>query len=700
MMRVVLNPLDGPLRRLLTQARGLACTIGSGRSSILAGCHASMTEGRGPTKKPARTGGEALRPGYEVVTLTPELVSTIRFRPITTRTTTRKQKITVPKKAIRDEGIREFWSKQRGVTNAAYLQRFENFGRVYPRYRDMKYLKRVMVQWDIAIREIFQHDRGMEVANNMARRHPFILNAQVAPSKWAINAVRGRLPAYDWEVVLRDLQQDCGDAKVVGVTKPVRSGRRQAKVTVEDFPLRDPVEALEEEIRLFYPHLLQEEGTEEDPSDGTERDRGKAQEGAEDNPSMSTQSRSEGPGVGWEGHDSCPESREAASEDGGWGVQLPLASSFAGIGVGGGMVRHDTSGEGPTVPGDSRGAEKARRAAAPMRNGTPGAGRSPRTSPVGAARGVIGERRDGKRHGAAQSPRTPAGARASKGSVPPMSRRSSEKPMRSSSGDKSTPEDQAPVRRAEAGSGRTEVPSEGPDRVSSRPQPPVAELESARSDPLSPLDRQSTVAVPDTGSVLVGDAPTDSHTGVASRADPTQLGPARDRGPSAPGDGSGNGPVVRLPSGIRADVLVAPDPWVDVRDRAVRASSARAAKSGKGSSAGKPLPGSGDAPPVSAFVGRSASGGAPTWGWTGKVVAESGTGSESESQTLRPIRLGRKEREMEIRIQTAIRRAREARERMRLWPRRTTRVYAVQGRGKPASIESSEDSTAPVDDRT
>jgi hypothetical protein len=56
-------------------------------------------------------------------------------------------------------GDREFWTKQRGVTNAAYLQRFENFGRVYPRYRDMKYLQRVMVQWDIAIRELFQHDR-------------------------------------------------------------------------------------------------------------------------------------------------------------------------------------------------------------------------------------------------------------------------------------------------------------------------------------------------------------------------------------------------------------------------------------------------------------------------------------------------------------------------------------------------------------
>ena len=52
--------------------------------------------------------------------------------------------------------------------------------------------------------------RGMFPANQLARKHPFILNARIEPLQWAKMAVRGRLPAYEWKDVLNDIKQNTG----------------------------------------------------------------------------------------------------------------------------------------------------------------------------------------------------------------------------------------------------------------------------------------------------------------------------------------------------------------------------------------------------------------------------------------------------------------------------------------------------------
>ena len=52
--------------------------------------------------------------------------------------------------------------------------------------------------------------RGMFPANQLARKHPFILNAKIEPLQWAKMAVRGRLPAYAWGDVLADIKANTG----------------------------------------------------------------------------------------------------------------------------------------------------------------------------------------------------------------------------------------------------------------------------------------------------------------------------------------------------------------------------------------------------------------------------------------------------------------------------------------------------------
>ncbi len=52
--------------------------------------------------------------------------------------------------------------------------------------------------------------RGMFPANQLARKHPFILNAKIEPFQWARMAVRGRLPAYKWQDVLSDIKKHTG----------------------------------------------------------------------------------------------------------------------------------------------------------------------------------------------------------------------------------------------------------------------------------------------------------------------------------------------------------------------------------------------------------------------------------------------------------------------------------------------------------
>jgi hypothetical protein len=45
------------------------------------------------------------------------------------------------------------------VEDLACLHRFANFARIYPRYRDLDYLRAFMPQWDSAIDRIIVHDR-------------------------------------------------------------------------------------------------------------------------------------------------------------------------------------------------------------------------------------------------------------------------------------------------------------------------------------------------------------------------------------------------------------------------------------------------------------------------------------------------------------------------------------------------------------
>lgn len=53
--------------------------------------------------------------------------------------------------------------------------------------------------------------RGMHPANELARKHPFILNCKLEPLRWAKLAVRGRLPVYTWTTVLADLKRNTGE---------------------------------------------------------------------------------------------------------------------------------------------------------------------------------------------------------------------------------------------------------------------------------------------------------------------------------------------------------------------------------------------------------------------------------------------------------------------------------------------------------
>ena len=57
-------------------------------------------------------------------------------------------------------------------------------------------------------------------ANELARRHPFMLNIRLEPLRWAKLAVRGRLPVYTWNTVLADLKRATGDT-VASCSAPV-----------------------------------------------------------------------------------------------------------------------------------------------------------------------------------------------------------------------------------------------------------------------------------------------------------------------------------------------------------------------------------------------------------------------------------------------------------------------------------------------
>lgn len=48
-------------------------------------------------------------------------------------------------------------------------------------------------------------------ANELARKHPFILNCKLEPLRWAKLAVRGRLPVYIWNTVLMEMKHNTGE---------------------------------------------------------------------------------------------------------------------------------------------------------------------------------------------------------------------------------------------------------------------------------------------------------------------------------------------------------------------------------------------------------------------------------------------------------------------------------------------------------
>ena len=51
------------------------------------------------------------------------------------------QKVSLKLKPERQASIRAFWEQERGVSDPALLHRARNFSIVYPRYRDLPYLR-------------------------------------------------------------------------------------------------------------------------------------------------------------------------------------------------------------------------------------------------------------------------------------------------------------------------------------------------------------------------------------------------------------------------------------------------------------------------------------------------------------------------------------------------------------------------------
>ena len=56
----------------------------------------------------------------------------------------RAQLVSLHIKPTREQELRTFWKKERGVQSLAMLHRFSNFACVFPRYRDLGYLRQQM----------------------------------------------------------------------------------------------------------------------------------------------------------------------------------------------------------------------------------------------------------------------------------------------------------------------------------------------------------------------------------------------------------------------------------------------------------------------------------------------------------------------------------------------------------------------------
>lgn len=454
----------------------------------------------------------------------------------------------------------------------------------------------------------------MEVANNMARRHPFILNARVSPARWAVNAVKGRLPAYDWEVVLRDLQQDCGCAALeIAVSKPTRSGRRQAKVLLEEASEKDPIEEFEKLLQEEYPHLVDGGGT-----GGTE------------------------PG-GSAGRD-APEDASESSPVGST-IHRPKLLSRPSLPSGSGAGREAGESRAPAAALDR---DRDVRAVEQSKGNQEGVGT--RQGDTTASAGLGGRAQSGAGVGGGSS-KSPAVRPAPLGK--PEAAPAPREAAQEGAGTRVTTAEEA-ERRGEAAGQDSPVPS--------------VLLDGTRRSRSSVEDRAPSASAAE-----------------RAWAELAALAPPSPTKPASPAASRGPAPQVSVPRGVRADVLTRLDPWLSVEG-----GKGEKKRTGPGAKALTP-PAAPSLPPSGAA--------GPDWDWTGGEIPEGEAGTRAGEPETPPrlYRLSPRERQVEARVQLAVRKAREARERMRLWPRRTTRIYSVQGRGQGASDPKG---PPPPDDRT
>ena len=80
--------------------------------------------------------------------------------------------------------------------------------------------------WDSAIRKALNHKQGKVPANNLARRHPFVLNARIPPRQWLVRSTRATLPPYPWNAVLTDMRRDAGQASAPSRTTRAAPDKR------------------------------------------------------------------------------------------------------------------------------------------------------------------------------------------------------------------------------------------------------------------------------------------------------------------------------------------------------------------------------------------------------------------------------------------------------------------------------------------
>jgi hypothetical protein len=79
---------------------------------------------------------------------------------------------------------------------------------------------------------------GLLTRRRVTRRHPYLLNVKIIPLQFAKNAVKGKLPLYDWRQVLKDLRILVGEDVVeMGLQRKAAhvNGRRSDRPKVSHF---------------------------------------------------------------------------------------------------------------------------------------------------------------------------------------------------------------------------------------------------------------------------------------------------------------------------------------------------------------------------------------------------------------------------------------------------------------------------------